>query len=225
MNAPGWSTEILAGLSRVHAVLRRSLDKIVQVASGPIAAGDREGFARFTECFVRFLEVHHDGEEEIVFPALTAAAGRAAVEGVAGHVATWRADHQKLLDLLARLKAAGAEFQRGGPSEPLREAAVGLRQLLVPHLNAEESALDGALLAKLMPMDEAMAMITATSKHGQRHGGPRVLMMFVHALNDDEQRAHFGRLPWFVRKILLKRVWARAFRPCLAFAYNPSVAL
>ena len=42
---------------------------------------------------------------------------------------------------------------------------------------------------------------------------------------NDEQRAQFGPLPWFVRKILMKRVWARDFRPCLKFAHNPALAL
>jgi len=96
---------------------------------------------------------------------------------------------------------------------------------LVPHLAAEAAALDGALLAKLMSMEQALAMMQAASKHGQAHGAPKVLMMFVHALSDDEQRAHFAKLPWFVRKILMKRVWARDFRPCLKFAHNPSFAL
>lgn len=50
-------------------------------------------------------------------------------------------------------------------------------------------------------------------------------MMFVYALTDDEQRAHFAQLPWFVPKVLMKRVWSRAFQPCLKYAHNPSFAL
>jgi hemerythrin-like domain-containing protein len=225
MDAPGWSTEIVGGLARVHAVLRRSLETILRVTSGPIPESDRAGFADFTERFTRFLEVHHDGEEEVVFPVLTAAAERASADGPAGSVTGWRADHQKLLARLAALKTASAEFGRGGSAEALRGAALEVREILLPHLDAEEATLDGALLAKLLPKDEALEMLMAASKHGQQHGGPKVLMMFVHALSDDEQRAHFAQLPWFVRKILMKRVWSRDFRPCLKFAHNPSVAL
>lgn len=107
----------------------------------------------------------------------------------------------------------------------MRAAALEVRELLIPHLDAEESTIDGAVVAKMMSEGEATAMIMAASKHGQQHGGPEVLIMFVHALTDDEQRAHFGQMPWFVRKILVKLVWARSFRPCLKFAHNPSVAL
>jgi hypothetical protein len=231
MDAPPWSTELTRGFARVHLVLRRSLDTIVRVAAAPVADADRAGFADFGERFARFLEVHHDGEEEIIFPAVTAAAARASrdsgdsIDGPAASVAAWRADHTRLLARLAAYKTACAQFRAGGAAGPLRDAAAGVGELLIPHLDAEETALDGALVARLMTMEQAAAMMQAASKHGQAHGGPKVLMMFVHALSDDEQRAHFAKLPWFVRKILMKRVWARAFRPCLKFAHNPSFAL
>ena len=49
--------------------------------------------------------------------------------------------------------------------------------------------------------------------------------MLVHALTADEQKAQFGAMPWLVRKLLLKRIWARNFRGCLKFAFNPAVAI
>jgi hypothetical protein len=50
-------------------------------------------------------------------------------------------------------------------------------------------------------------------------------MLLVHSLTDDEQKAHFGGMPWLVRKLLLKRIWAGSFRGCLKYAHNPSIAL
>jgi hypothetical protein len=169
--------------------------------------------------------VHHDGEEEIFFPAITKAAARASVDGAAAKVGAFRADHERLLARLAALKTACAEFRAGGPAEPLRGAALGVRDLLLPHLDAEEAAYDAALVAKLFQKSEAMELHVAASKHGQNHGGPKVLMMLVHGLADDEQRAHFAEIPWFVRKVLMKRIWARDFKSCLKFAHNPSFAL
>jgi len=225
MSVPAWSTEITRGLARVHFVLRRSLETIERVSAAPVAESDRAAFAEFTDRFTLFLEVHHDGEEQVIFPAVKAAAERGSVDGPAASVAGWRADHEKLLARLAALKTACAQFRRGGPVEPLHEAAAGVRELMIPHLDSEEATMNDVLVAKLMPMDEAMGMIMAASKHGQQHGGPKVLMIFVHSLSDDEQRAHFAKVPWFVRKILMKRVWAKDFRPCLKYAYNPSFAL
>ena len=73
--------------------------------------------------------------------------------------------------------------------------------------------------------DEVTEIELASSKHGQRVGGPWVLMLLIHALTDDEQKAHFDAMPWLVRKLLVKRVWARGFRGCLKYAHNASIAL
>jgi hypothetical protein len=51
-----------------------------------------------------------------------------------------------------------------------------------------------------------------------------VLVLLVHALSDDEQKAQLGKMPWLVRKVLLKKIWARGFRPCLKFAHNSRIA-
>ena len=74
-------------------------------------------------------------------------------------------------------------------------------------------------------MDEAVQMIAAASRHGQRTGGPRVLMLLIHSLTDEEQTAQFGEMPWFVRKVLVRWMWAPSFRACLKCAHNPSIAL
>ena len=50
-------------------------------------------------------------------------------------------------------------------------------------------------------------------------------MLLVYALTDEEQKAQFAGMPWLVRKLLLKRIWARSFRGCLKYAHNPSIAL
>jgi hypothetical protein len=50
-------------------------------------------------------------------------------------------------------------------------------------------------------------------------------MLLVHSLTDAEQKDQFGAMPWLVRKVLLKRVWARDFRSCLKYAHNASIAL
>jgi hypothetical protein len=225
MTAPTPQAELTDGLTRIHLALRRSLETIVRVSGQPIPARDRGDFAEFCARFARFLHIHHDGEEEIVFPKLTEAAGRASLPAFADNVTTWRADHKTLLGTLSAFEAAGAELGKGGPQEPLHQAAGGLREILFPHLDAEEAALDGPAFGKLLQADEILALSKASAEHGQRVGGPAMLVMLVHALSADEQRAQFSELPWIVRKLLLKRIWARNFRGCLKYAHNPSVAL
>jgi hypothetical protein len=41
----------------------------------------------------------------------------------------------------------------------------------------------------------------------------------------DEEQTHFSSMPWFVRRVLVKRIWARGFRGSLKYAHNPSIAV
>jgi hemerythrin-like domain-containing protein len=217
--------ELMAeSLLRIHSALRRILDTIVRVSAAPVPEDDRAAFADFSGGFTRFLHAHHQSEEEIVFPKLSEVAARASQPAYAANVADWRADHEKLLVHLAALETAIAQFRTGRSPERLQKTAVDVRDFLFPHLLAEETALDGGL-AKLLRADEALALDVASAKHGQRVGGPRLLVLLVHALTDAEQQAQFGAMPWFVRKVLLKRIWTRGFRGCLKYAHNPSISL
>ena len=225
MNTPAPHELMAQAVLRIHTALRRSLDTIVRVSAAPVPESDRNDFADFCGRFTRFLHVHHDGEEEIVFPKLTEVAARAALPAYAADVTGWRANHKKLLGHLGAFETATAQFRAGGSPATLRQTAGDVRDILFPHLAAEESALDGAAFAKLLRADEVAELELASSKHGQRVGGPQVLMLLVHALTDDEQKAHFGAMPWPVRKVLVKRIWARGFRGCLKYAHNASIAL
>lgn len=217
--------QMAEGLLRIHTALRRTLDTILRVSAAPVPEGDRAGFAHFCASFTRFLHTHHDGEEEIIFPKLTEVAARAGLPAYASDVTGWRADHKKLLGRLNAFETATVEFRAGGSPETLQRTAGEVRDVLYPHLAAEEAALDGSGLAKLLRADEVEALEVASSKHGQRIGGPQVLVVLVYALTAEEQTAQFAGMPWLVRKLLLKRIWARSFRGSLKYAHNPSIAL
>ncbi|RPH71846.1 MAG: hemerythrin domain-containing protein [Myxococcaceae bacterium] len=61
---------LLHGLALVHRALRRCLETIIRVSAQPIPESDRLDFTEFTGRFTKFLHTHHDGEEEVIFPAL-----------------------------------------------------------------------------------------------------------------------------------------------------------
>jgi len=215
---------LLHGLALVHRALRRCLETIIRVSAQPIPESDRLDFAEFTGRFTKFLHTHHDGEEEVIFPALRAAGERAAMPDQVAHVAEWKTDHEKLLIRLRELEAGCASFRAGKPQETLAKAAVEVRSILFPHLDAEEAALSEPVLRKIMTGEQAAAVSEAASKHGQRSGGAPVMMLYLHGLTAEEQK-HFSTLPWFVRRVLIRRIWSRGFRGCLKYAHNPSITL
>jgi hypothetical protein len=225
MKSPSPDELMIQGVGRIHAALRRSLDTIVRVSAAPVPAVDRAGLAEFCGRFTRFLHVHHDSEEQIIFPKLVEVATRASRPAYTSDVEGWRSDHEKLLGRLSAFETAIAGFRNGGSLASLHGTASEVREVLFPHLEAEETVLGAKGLAKLLRADEVLALDAASAKHGQRAGGPSVLLMLVHALTPDEQKEQFGGMPWLVRKVLLKRIWARSFRGSLKYAYNPALAI
>jgi len=218
------ATDPLQGIFRIHAVLRRSLNTIVRVSAAPVPAEDRAALADFSLRFTRLLHVHHDGEEEIVFPKIVEGATRASLASYTTDVGGWREDHQHLLVHLSELEAASRELSNGGNDERLHQAASRLRDVMLPHLAAEEAALNAPSFKDVLTPEEIGEMTAAASEHGKRNGGPSVLVLVVHSLTDAEQQAHFGAMPWIVRKVLLK-LWSRSFRASLKYTHNPSLAL
>jgi len=123
----------------VHRVFRSSL------ASGPdfvaSAAGSDERRALIANYYVNliaFLEVHHEGEEMLVFPLLSERAGddRAQVDESARQ-------HAEVVELMEGVKSSMGEWDSAGEAKA-EAAAASLRTLdevLIPHLDDEESTI------------------------------------------------------------------------------------
>jgi len=221
---PSPHAQLLHSLALVHRALRRSLDSIIRVSEHPVPEHDRGDFADFIERFTKFLHSHHDGEEQVIFPSLHAAAERVSMRDLLGRLDSWKAAHETLLSRLQQLEEACRSFRANGAQEALVRSASEVKALLFPHLDDEEAAFTEAGLRQLMSAEQAAALSRSASKHGQQHGGPMVLMMYLHGLTGEEQ-AHFSTMPWLVRRVLMKRVWARGFRGSLKYAHNPSIAV
>jgi Hemerythrin HHE cation binding domain len=123
----------------VHRVFRSSL------ASGPdfvaSAAGSDERRALIANYYVNliaFLEVHHEGEEMLVFPLLSERAGDDRSE-----VDTSTRQHAEVVALMEGVKSRMGEWDSAGEAKAAAAAASlrALDEVLIPHLDDEESTI------------------------------------------------------------------------------------
>lgn len=121
----------------VHNVFRQSLESAPRFVAS--AAGDDERravIANYYANLVQFLRVHHDGEEVIVFPALTERApdSRSILEKAGS-------DHHAVVGLMAAVDDQIGIWEVKGDdgAQGLLDALAALQRTLIPHLDEEEA--------------------------------------------------------------------------------------
>jgi iron-sulfur cluster repair protein YtfE (RIC family) len=125
-------------LIAVHGVFRDTLGAAPELVGG-VAPGDSERLAQVANYYdniLFFLEAHHDGEEEIVFPAL-----RDRCRDQQALLDRLDAEHKEAIALLATAQGSLAAW--AGADSAAGEAVVNdlgaLRTQLVTHLDREET--------------------------------------------------------------------------------------
>lgn len=121
----------------VHKVFRESLASAPQFIAG--AANDdvrRTMIANYYANVMEFLKVHHDGEEELVFPLLCERAPeqRSILDKAA-------ADHQSVLGPMDTVGDRIEVWQTKGDDgiQGILDALAALQATLIPHLDEEEA--------------------------------------------------------------------------------------
>ncbi len=124
-------------MAAVHKVFRSSFGSAPDLIGS--AKGDDARRALIADYYANvmcFLEVHHDGEEELLFPLLA--------ERAPGHrdlVDQATSDHHKALAALEDSKGALAAWQKSGDAESadLERSLAALDGVLSAHLDMEEA--------------------------------------------------------------------------------------
>lgn len=121
----------------VHKVFRESLSSAPQLIAS--AAGDdtrRAMIANYYANLINFLKVHHDGEEELVFPLLSerAPGQRSIIDKAA-------TGHQAVVELMAAVDDHVEIWQMKGDdsTQGILDALAALQATLIPHLDEEEA--------------------------------------------------------------------------------------
>ena len=218
-------------LTIVHAALRRGLSSIVKFSGSALDDADRAPFVDFTTRYLDFLTSHHVGEDKVLFPGLQKAFARkdSAEANEAARSARIREEElAPVVDLMKTMREQVAKVSKGGSPKALgelHEAAIKLQEALIPHLDAEEKDLGGSLLKPLMSADAVGGLNDALLGYEKKNGSAKGLMLFIHSLDAREQVVLFGDLPWILRRVIIKWIWARGYRPLLKFSYSQASAL
>ena len=209
------------GLRFSHRALLRNLDQFAKLSldeNGLVLDGSdgrqavsRQRTAQYIQWYSDFLDVHHRGEDEHIFPALRKhSAGR--TTDIA-HLDTWQREHERIYRLSQDLSTASRGLEGGGARalESAQRLAGELKQSLLPHLQAEEEVLTPAHLREMIPENE-LERAQRSIPRSQGIDAVRMAQFFVHSLEPSEQRALLGETPWFFRKLVLKVLGARLTR-------------
>lgn len=171
----------------VHRVFRDVFGAAPALVGG-VTDGDadrRALIANFYDNILKFLHVHHAGEDELVFPLLRerCAAQRDLVDRVAGQ-------HRDVDDLLATAERGVAGWAGGGPTTAAEAstALVALGAKLTEHLDAEEQELLPLCAANLSEPEWG-----ALPGHGMQHfEGDKIWLILglIRQRFTQEQRDH-----------------------------------
>jgi hemerythrin-like domain-containing protein len=210
--------EFVEDLTFGHKALRRNLKTIIDVAlagGAPPAA-----FFEFVGVYRTFLLAHHQGEDDVLFPALRKHAKSAAD---VAFVEARAEEHKTVHGLLEEIEDAvrGASSDVGEALARIGSLCQKLQRDLLPHLDAEEANLTPDRLEawlSLQEMEKTLQRIAATI--GRQ--GPSVSMFLFHSFTFQEQEHLRQNLPWFFRSLLIDGLWRHKNDRFSCFAYEPA---
>lgn len=193
----------------VHSALRRDLERTrVVLSTEPYPDAERRrGLAAHLTWMMRFLHIHHTGEDVGLWPLI-----RAKNPAAGALLDQMDADHRRIAPAITALEdAARAYRDDAGAREPLLAALAGLTEVLLPHLRREE--------LEMMPV--VSATITTTEYHDieQEHFvKPKSFMelgaeghWIIDGLGPDDREVILHVVPAVPRFILLHG-FARSYR-------------
>ena len=177
----------------VHAVFRDTLGAAPRLVGGTAPADAERAalIANYYDNVLSFLEAHHGGEEELVFPLLRerCADQLALVEQMAEQ-------HEEALRLLAEARAALAAWPAGDAAsqQAAEDALAVLHAQLVTHLDEEEALMLPLAEANLSPEEWG-----ALPGHGLGHfEGDKIwliLGLIRERMNDAQRAAMLEHMP------------------------------
>ena len=206
-----------------HTALRRNLATLS--SRDARTPQERERLLDLAAVYTAFLYRHHEAEDHFLFRALADhTAGRSSDAAfLEARVAEHRQVHLLLDAWTAEIARSKATVAR--PLDGSHRFALELGPLLVPHLDAEERALDRESLALMLPEEVMRQTLEDSAKHIGRVGGADVVMLLVHSLDEQERETLREQTSWVFQKVFVDTIFEWKFAGLAPFAPFPEAKL
>jgi hypothetical protein len=162
-------------MGMVHSALRRDLTRATDALSRRPAPGDaqRVAIAQHLQALMRFLEQHHVGEDDWLWPTV-----RRLNPAAAEVLDQMDADHLAIAPHMGTVSAVAAAYEKAATGRESLEQALGdLRGVLDPHLRREE--------------DEMMPIVADTLTAAQWDGWERDYYLKTKSKKDLGMEGHW----------------------------------
>jgi hemerythrin-like domain-containing protein len=203
-----------------HEALRRNLRRFIDIVEQP-EPFDGGAFGDFLRLYSRFLIVHHESEDRVIFPTLRRYGRLRSTD--AAHLQRWGTEHRDVNAAAEALTRVGERVRESGKQARLDvvRASQELETLLAPHLSSEEELFTPAHLAEIVP---AKAIGEIDREARRLFSGERdIPLFFAHSLQPAEQKQVFASAPWIFRRVIFPLMDRRAFPRFKPFAVSPAL--
>ena len=172
----------------VHDVFRLATNRLVDASEKLEPSALQPVLGPYWNFYAGVLHHHHHNEDESIFPALLAVR-----PDMAEFIKTLEDDHRQLIKTMDAVDSAIAAFDQQPDSshqKAVLDAAIGVREMFFPHLDAEDEKILPAI-AQSIPPEEWKRLDKAALKSIPREYLPRA----VGALDEVIQKLPKGDQP------------------------------
>ncbi|KAI8810139.1 hypothetical protein BJ742DRAFT_802284 [Cladochytrium replicatum] len=177
-----------------HHVLRRGCRQMVDNAS-TVKDADVQPFVGYSLAFLTTLKEHHDQEETVLFPTLH--------DSVQVGIDARHEEHVQLAKFMGDFKDYLESVRDGQKTYAASEYLAQLqpvKDLVLPHVTAEEGDLEPENLRKLKVSEETMVKLLADMAAAGKASDRTVVLAFtIMHLTQDEKTLFWGKVPFVIR--------------------------
>ncbi|HEX2910498.1 MAG TPA: hemerythrin domain-containing protein [Chloroflexia bacterium] len=212
---------IMDGFFMIHRAIRKDATAFEQAAGNLSSPAQAAQLARWFQFFWSMVEIHHTGEDELVYPQLSARSSLFAAEE-----ADLSAQHVKLHDYVDRLGQLLKQMEQAqdlSQKVELRYLAVEFNTFMNSHLQQEENVFVPEI-ARHFSVKEQQQIEKQLQKKTPLKEVALALPWIASGLDETERAKLLSELPWLFR-FLYRVSWKKKYEQLVAVFQLPGAEM